>query len=59
MIITLLQETSLDVKNASVLFDRFEKEHESNSCKMTQADVKSWIIYKGVEINPKKSTKVY
>ena len=48
-VVTLVQETSLDIKMAGILFDLFEREYESNNSKMTQVDIRSWLICQGVE----------
>jgi hypothetical protein len=54
LVLLIVQETNLDVEKASVLFDHFERENESNNSKMTQADIRSWLIRKGVEIKSQK-----
>ena len=49
-IITLLQETCLEVEKAGALFDQFEKEHGSSNRKLIQAEVKSWLIRQGIKL---------
>ena len=53
LVLLIVQETNLDVEKASVLFDHFERENESNNSKMTQADIRSWLICQGVMLTIK------
>ena len=49
-VITLVQETSLSIQTAGVMFDLFEKEHGSSD-RMTQAEIKRWIKRQNVLVN--------
>ncbi len=50
LVLTIVQETSLSVEKAGVLFERFQEDYELNKAKMTQAAVRRWILRQGVEI---------
>ena len=50
LILTIVQETSLSIQTAGVMFDLFEKEHGSSD-RMTQAEIKRWIKRQNVLVN--------
>jgi hypothetical protein len=50
LVLTIVQETSLNTQKAGDLFDQFEKEHAPNDRKLTQTDIRKWIVSLGVEI---------
>jgi hypothetical protein len=50
LVLIIAQETNLDVQTAGILFDRFQEEHALDDLKMTQSDIRNWLVSQGVEI---------